>query len=58
MSTVLTPTILASTMTTPIGPLTLLVERRSVCAGGFTDDVGHLACFIRKKHGTRADRGG
>ena len=52
MSTVLTPTILASTMTTPIGPLTLLVSDGQVCAGGFTDDVGHLACFIRKKHGT------
>ena len=52
MSTVLTPTILASTMTTPVGPLTLLVNDGQVCAGGFTDDVDHLTCFTRKKHRT------
>jgi methylated-DNA-[protein]-cysteine S-methyltransferase len=52
MPTVMSPTILASTMTTPIGPLTLLVNDGQVCAGGFTDDVDHLACLIRKKHGT------
>jgi len=52
MSAVMSPAIHATTMSTPIGPLTLLASDGRVCAGGFTDDVGHLACFIRRKHGT------
>jgi len=43
MSTVLTPTIQASTMRTPIGPLTILAADGVVNAGGFTEDVGALA---------------
>lgn len=43
MSTVLTRTVLASTMTTPIGPLTVLAVDGVVHAGGFTEQVGVLA---------------
>lgn len=38
MSTVLTLTIQAATMSTPIGPLTLLARHGRVVGGGFTDD--------------------
>ena len=43
MSTALTRTMLASTMATPIGPLTVLAVDGVVQAGGFTDDVPVLA---------------
>src|SRR6185437_3418504 len=49
MSTVTTPTILASTMQTPIGPLTILSADERVCAGGFTDDIDLLATFVGRR---------
>jgi methylated-DNA-[protein]-cysteine S-methyltransferase len=42
MSPVLTPTLLVSTLATPIGPLTLMAVDEKVLAGGFTDDVSAL----------------
>ena len=39
MSTMLTPTIQATTMGTPIGPLTILAIGGVVRAGGFVDDA-------------------
>ena len=49
MSAILTPTIQAATMSTPIGPLTLLVATVRSCAGGFTDDVGHARALPPKE---------
>ena len=43
MSTLLNPTIQATTITTSIGPLTILAVDGVVHAGGFTDDVDSLA---------------
>lgn len=43
-----TPTILASTMQTPIGPLIILTADNRVCAGGFTDDVRLVSAFRGK----------
>jgi methylated-DNA-[protein]-cysteine S-methyltransferase len=39
MTTITTPTVLASMMQTPIGPLTIVTADDQVCAGGFTDDL-------------------
>ena len=38
----LTPTLVASTMSTPIGPLSVVARDGVVVAGGFTDDVDAL----------------
>ena len=48
MTPVLALTILASTMPTPIGPLTILTADGRVCAGGFTDDVRQIGVFRGK----------
>lgn len=42
MPPVLTPTLAVTTMTTPLGPLTLVAADGRVVAGGFTEDVGLL----------------
>jgi methylated-DNA-[protein]-cysteine S-methyltransferase len=46
MSTVLTPTLVAATMATPIGPLTIVAYDQQVVAGGFTEDVGLLTARL------------
>ena len=43
MPTVGTPTVVTTTMATPIGPLTVLATDGVVVAGGFTDDVDLLS---------------
>jgi methylated-DNA-[protein]-cysteine S-methyltransferase len=48
MTTVATPTILASVMQTPIGPLTIVTADDQVCAGGFTDDLRIVGAFRGK----------
>ena len=50
MTTVLTPTLVSTTMTTPIGPLTIVAFDGKAVAGGFTDSLDLVACFIDKKH--------
>src|SRR5690242_14821440 len=50
MSAVLSPTLLTATLITPIGPLTILTTGDRVVAGGFTDRVDFVACFVGKKH--------
>jgi methylated-DNA-[protein]-cysteine S-methyltransferase len=42
MSTVLTPTLAVTIVTTPIGPLTVVAANGRVVAGGFTEDVDLL----------------
>src|SRR5215208_7042890 len=46
MSTVLTPTLIATTMTTPIGPLTMVAFDEQVVAGGFTEDIALLTARL------------
>jgi methylated-DNA-[protein]-cysteine S-methyltransferase len=46
MATVLTPTILSATMSTPIGPLTILAVDGVVHAGGFTEEMAELTARL------------
>ena len=50
MVIVLPPTLVFATMSTPIGPLTILTADDRVVAGGFTDSVDLVARFVAKKY--------
>ena len=46
-TTPLAPRLRVSTMSTPIGPLTILAADGLVCAGGFTEEIDSLAVRLR-----------
>jgi methylated-DNA-[protein]-cysteine S-methyltransferase len=48
MATVLTPTLLTSTLHTPIGPLIIVAFDGKAVAGGFTDSLDLVASFVGK----------